>query len=168
MYNLWSLCFYPSNLLANELHSSSVVSLVILHSITKLKLAFKRYTNKQYLWLQLLSRASVLLMWSAWHQRSPSGLRSTARQPLVTIYKNKHNVNLYRVWKTKLCHAKLSEMSCWAQSSNPKQSLTVSSNKIAIINLFHWHSHAHDRSHASMQHTIRNFLLKCIMGLAVW
>ena len=44
----------------------------------------------------------------------------------------------------------------------------MSSNKIVIIDLFQWHSHAHDSCHAPMQHTIRNFLLKGIMGPAGW
>ena len=112
----------PSNWPANYLHSFTVpvVSFMLLHSITKLEHWFKRYTNKQYLWLQLQSRASVLLMWSVWYQRSQSGLRSTACQPVVSSYHNKCNVNLYRAGKLNYVMQKLSEISCWAQSSKPK------------------------------------------------
>ena len=100
----------PSNWPANYLHSFTIVSFMLLHSITKLEHWFKRYTNKQYLWLQLQSRASALLMWSVWYQMSPSGLRSTACcQPVTVVssYHNKYNVNLYRAGKLKYVMQKL-------------------------------------------------------------
>ena len=120
LQNMWCLFLGPSDWPANYLHSFTVVSFMLIHSITKLEHWFKRYTNKQYLLLQLQSRASALLMWSVWYKRSPSGLRSTTCQPVVSSYHNKYNVNLYRAGKLNCVILKLSEISCWAQSSNPK------------------------------------------------